>query len=155
MKKLLYLLVVILILPQVSEGQWIQRKYNVENINQLSTEQLKDAYGKTKSKVWTGAIFTYFGTVSLITGMTIKTSTKSTRGPEGEGQAYKQAFLVLGSVCEIVGLPLLLSNYPRLKSIKRALKNTEISIEPFNDQPFFVKNNRIGAIPILTVKINF
>lgn len=154
MKKAFLLLSVMIMLCNISDGQWLQRKYNVTNINQLSKEQLQEAYGKTKMKVWTGAAFSYIGTMSLLLGATTKTTTKSTRGPEGEGQAYKQVFLVMGTAFEAIGLPLLLSNAQRLKSIKHAMRNTEISL-----YPAILPKNSLSCesvvTPVLTVRINF
>lgn len=154
MKKAFLLLCVMIMLCNISDGQWLQRKYNVTDINQLSKEQLQDAYRKTKTKVWTGAAFTYIGTMNLLLGASIKTTTKSTRGPEGEGQAYKQAFLVMGTAFEAIGLPLLLTNSQRLKSIKHAMRNTEISL-----YPAILPNNSLSwesmLTPVLTVRINF
>lgn len=155
MKKAFLFLSVMIMICNISNGQWLQKKYNVTDISQLSKQQLQDALRKTRIKVWTGAFFTYAGTGGLILGASIKTNTRSTRGPGGEGQAYKEAFLIMGSAFEAIGLPLLLTNAKRLKSIKQALRNTEISFYPANVPVYSFNHRQTLSVPVLTVRVNF
>lgn len=155
MKKAFLFLTVMLMLCNSSNGQWLQRKYHVTDLSQLSNEQLQDAFRKARTNVWTGAAFTYAGTLNLLLAVSMKTTTKSTRGPEGEGQAYKQAFLLMGTVFEAIGLPLLLTNSQRLKSIKQAMRNTDISLYPALLPNHSLNNGELFLATGFTVRINF
>lgn len=130
MKKVLLILFTVLMITVSGNCQWLQRKYGANDINQLSVEQLNNALSRAKSKVWSGAIISYFGTTSLLLAVSIKNPGNTTRGPGGEGRAYRDAFLVMGSALDLVGLPILLTNCTRLKTIKKALRKTKISFEP-------------------------
>lgn len=156
MKKVMLIVVAVLMITTKGNCQWLQRKYGVNDINMLSTEQLNEALRTTKSKVWTGAIISYFGTGSLALAISIKNPGHTTRGPGGEGRAYKDAFLIMGSVLDLVGLPILLTNCTRLKIINKALKNKEINLgfSSFPTNNFFSSKD-ISPIPIISATINF
>jgi hypothetical protein len=135
MKRILFALFALLIISEGGNCQLLQRKYGVSDYNQLSVEQLNNAFHTTKAKVWGGAIVSYFGTTSLLLAASIKNPGNTTRGPEGEGKAYRDALLVLGLSLDGIGLPILIRNSHRLRAIKRVLGKTKISFEPSTSNP--------------------
>jgi hypothetical protein len=156
MKKALLIIAAVLMITTTANCQWVQRKYGVNDINMLSTEQLNGALRSAKSRVWTGAFISYFGTTSLFLGLSIKNPGHSTRGPGGEGRAFKDAFLTMGSVLELAGLPILLTNCIRKNNIKKALKKTEVNFGLSNYPTYNISNSTdISSVPSISVTIRF
>ena len=56
MKKILLIMVAVLMITTGGNCQWLQRKYGVNDINMLSTEQLNVALRKAKVGTWVWSI---------------------------------------------------------------------------------------------------
>ncbi len=66
MKKLLFVLVALLVLGLNSSGQWYQKKYNVNDINQLTRDQLQESLANTKTALIFSSLIAGFGGVLFV-----------------------------------------------------------------------------------------
>jgi hypothetical protein len=157
MKRTFLIIVAVLLITANGNCQWYQRKYGVNDINQLSQQQINESLRKAKVRAWTGAYISCIGVITLSSGISMKYAPKDLHGSQlQEQQISKVAFLTLGSVLTPVGLTMLFKNCSRMKAIKKTMKNTEISLGVTNcptDNMF--NSSNIYAIPTISVAINF
>lgn len=153
MKKMLLITSVILLTCEISNCQWYQRKFGVNDINLLSTEQINLALVNCKTGLVFGAVFAIPATIGIIGGLIMLTSDH----PEPTAKDFEGfAYLVLSLPPEILGLTLLGVYSSRLKSIKEVLKNTEIKIGVINYPPerLFPFSERV-IMPGISIKFRF
>ncbi len=156
MKKVLLIMAAVLMITTSGNCQWVQRKYGVTDINLLTKDQLNYALRKAKVGTWSGAAFSFIGTVFIFSGIELPSYGDRTGTQAQEGRFFKNFNLITGSALELVGLIKLFNNCPRLKTIKKSLKNKEISfgLTDYSTNNTF-NNTNIFSVPVISVKINF
>jgi len=137
MKKVLFTIVTLLLLSANGTGQWYNRRYGVNSINQLSKEQLNEALIWVQNKVTGGIVLSVVGAIGIGTGSYLIAHSKKIY-PEANDITEQQMsgflFLVISVPVEIAGLTKWGVNSTRAKSIKAVLKSTELKMGLVNDK---------------------
>jgi hypothetical protein len=156
MKKVFLLIATTLLISVSSNCQWYHRQYGVNDLNQLSQEQLNAALMKAKSRIRTGAILSTVSAIGIVGGIIIIAKTQQATG---EGFLYGIYGLLLMEISipiEIVGLVKLSKNSLRVKSIERVLNNAKISMGLVNFQRGNIySSSQSYLLPCLSVTIRF
>jgi len=128
MKKEILIISTTILLSVSGNCQWYNRRYGINDINQLSHEQLNEALKKAKGGARTGAILSAVSFTGIISGILIASSADNLE-EGGERRAYNGVFLVIGSVpIGLTGLTIWGINGTRTKRIKSVLKSTELKM---------------------------
>jgi hypothetical protein len=155
-----FLIMSTLILLSVSGNcQWYHRRYGVNDINQLSQEQLNEALTKAQSKISGGHVLSIVGAIGIGVGSYLIVYSKRIY-PEAnditEGEMTGWVFLAISIPVEIAGLTKWGINGKRVKSIKEVLNNTELKMGLVNYQKGNICSGSLGSLlPCLSVKIRF
>jgi len=127
MKKLLIGILFFLLTINV-QAQWYNRRYGVNNINDLSESQLKIALQNAEKSIKTGKTLTYIGIGTTLLGGILVADGLSSMGDSWESfwngwgeAAGGMLLMVTGSGLMVVGIPLWAVNKSRTNSIKVTL----------------------------------
>ena len=136
MKKVFIIISVLFLISENGNCQWYQRQFGVNDLNQLSQEQLNMALKKAKGGVATGITFSVIGAIGIVSGIHLFTKDY----PDDEypdqaemGKQFEGLGLALISIPpEIIGLVILKKKRSRIAEIEKVLNNPEIKIGLFN-----------------------
>jgi hypothetical protein len=156
MKKVFLIMVTVIMISTCGNCQWYQRRYGVNNINQLSEQQLTEAFLRARGGARAGALLTTASAIGIVSGILIASSADNI-GRAGEARAYIGVFLAFGSLpIGLLGAPIWGISGTRLKTIKGIMKNTEIKIGLIN-YPASIKSGGLScsSIPGFSITFNF
>ena len=156
MKTVFFIMVTAMLISSCGNCQWFERRYGVDDIYQLSDEQLNDAFKRARTGTWVGAILTTVGAAGLITGIAIASSAND-MGRAGEARAYEGVFLAMGSVpLGIAGVTIWGINGTRLQTIKEIMNKTEIKPGVLNyPSGNYSRDFNCSFIPGFSITFNF
>jgi hypothetical protein len=159
MKKVLLIISTLILLSVSGNCQWYNRRYGVNDISQLSQEQLIEALTRAQSKVTGGHVLSIVGAIGIGVGSYLIVHSKKIY-PEAnditEPQLTGFTFLVISIPLEIAGLIKWGINGTRAKSIKGVLKSTELKTGLLNYHGINIySDSQVSLIPCLSVIIHF
>ena len=136
MKKIIIILATTFLL--VSEGaycQWYQRRYGVNDINQLTQQQLTESFLRVRGGTRAGAILSGASAIGIIAGIIMFKHESPYAGDIGINVI---GVLVLGGTIpmEITGLTIWGVYGTRLQSLRAVMNNTKISLGIMNHSPY-------------------
>ena len=156
MKKVfLFLIFALLLLSESAKCQWYQRRYGADNINQLSEQQLTEAFLRSRGAVRAGTLVSAAGAIGIVAGAIMFKHYSPYPGDIGINVL---GVLVLGATIpmEITGLTILGVSYPRLQSIKAVMNNTDVRLGVMNYSQYNVIGGpKCSAIPCVSVTLRF
>ena len=156
MKKLLFLTASVLLLTSaVVDCQWYQRRYGVNNINQLTQQQLTESFLRARGGARAGALISGVSAVGIVTGIIMLKHNSPYSGDIGINVI---GVLVLGGTIpmEITGLTIWVISGTRLQSIRAVMNNTEVSLGIMNCSPYYVSGiAKSSSIPCISITYNF
>jgi hypothetical protein len=153
MKKTGLIIAVIILLSVNGNCQWFHRKYGVNDITQLSQEQLNEAYRKAKTGARVGGFVSVISGVGIISGIIVLNSVEDR---EDESKAYTGVFLTGISIpLEITGLTIWGINSTRKKNIKNILNNLDINVGLINiPSANLSRDSKAYLVPGICLKLN-
>jgi hypothetical protein len=123
MKKTFLIITAVILLTTSGNCQWYQKQYGVNNINQLSRDQLNEALRKAKIGTRVGLCLSFVGVAGIISTVAIYSNVDDRPGD------FTPAFLVLGMTpLVITGLTVMSVHSSRKSKIIKTLTNSEISL---------------------------
>lgn len=159
MKKVFLIISFLILLSAGGNCQWYNRRYGVNDITQLSQEQLNEALTRAQSKVTGGHVLSIVGAAGIGVGSYLIAHSKKIY-PEANDLTEQQLtgimFLVISIPIEIAGLIKWGINGTRVKSIKGVLKSTDVKMGFVNYQKGNICASSQGSLlPCLSVTIHF
>ena len=151
MKKTLLIITAIILLSTSGNCQWYQKRYGVNDINQLSRDQLNEALSKAKKGTRVGFWLTFGGVAGIISTVAIF------KNVEESSSEFIPVYLLLGMAPVVItGLEVMSVNSSRKSKIIRTLMNSEISLG-FTNIPTgnLYRGSNIFTRPNISVTINF
>jgi hypothetical protein len=154
MRKVFFVLAAIILISTSGNCQWYSRVYGVNELNQLTTEQLNNALKWTQRNMQTGKIISVIGAVGIIGGAVEVSVTNN----------EKYGFAILGGIAailisvplEITGLTIWGVNSSRKTKIANCLSTTKISLGFINDPTItMLENSDFNLTPAISVAISF
>jgi hypothetical protein len=156
MKKIFFLLAfALLLISESASCQWYTRRYGVNNINQLSQQQLTESFLRSRGGVRAGSLLSGVSAIGIVAGAFMFTHDSPYSGDIGINVL---GVLVLGATIpmEITGLTILGVSYPRLQSIKAVMKNTDVHLGVRNYYQYNCNGDpNCSAMPCLSVTFRF
>ena len=156
MKKIIFFVAsALLLLSESANCQWYQRRYGADNINQLSEQQLTEAFLRSRGAVRAGTLVSVASAIGIVAGVIMLTHDSPYSGDIGTNVL---GGLVLGATIpmEITGLTILGVSYPRLQSIKAVMNNTDVRLGVMNYSQYNVIGGpKCSAIPCVSVTLRF
>jgi hypothetical protein len=154
MKKVALIIATIILLSITGNCQWYHRRYGVNDINQLSKEQLNEALRKAKGGARVSGLVSLIGGVGIISGIVTLSKVKDR---EDEGKAYTGVFLTGISIpLEITGLTIWGIHGTRKYNIKNTLKNSDIKVGLINNPSAnLLRDSKASLVPGVCLKFNF
>jgi hypothetical protein len=149
-----FVLSAIILISTSGNCQWYSRVYGVNELNQLTTEQLNNALKWTQRNMQTGKIISVIGAVGIIGGAVEVSVTNN----------EKYGFAILGGIAailisvplEITGLTIWGVNSSRKTKIANCLSTTKISLGFINDPTItMLENSDFNLTPAISVAISF
>jgi len=154
MKKVLLIISTLILLSVSGNCQWYNRRYGVNDINQLSKEQLNEALIRTQRGISDGRTLSLISAIGICGGITEILATRNVG--EGFGILAGMGLLIVSVSLEIVGLTKWGINDSRAKSIKEVLKSTELKTGLLNYHGINIYlDSQVSLIPCLSVIIHF
>lgn len=132
MKKAILIISGILLISEITECQWYQKYFHINDPALLSREQIEAALKKSKDGVTTGTTLTIIGSLGIISGLFLFLKDyPDDKYPEQTemGKKFTGALLALVSIpTEIVGISLLKKNCLRKSEIEKFIDNFEMNL---------------------------
>lgn len=130
MKKIFLIISTLILLSVSGNCQWYNRRYRVNDINQLSKEQLNEALIRAQSGVKGGIILSGLGAIGLgVGGYLILHKTMTSEGLQNQNILFTGIGIVILSIpIEIAGLTVFSINNKRKTSIREVLNSTELKM---------------------------
>ena len=154
MKKVLLIISTLLLLSVSGNCQWYNRLYGVNDINQLSKEQLNQALIRTQRGISGGRTLSLVSAIGICGGIIEILATRNVG--EGFGILAGMGLIIVSVPLEIVGLTKWGINDSRAKSIKEVLKSTELKTGLLNYHWINIySDSQVSLIPCLSVIIHF
>jgi|OpeIllAssembly_1097287.scaffolds.fasta_scaffold59711_2 hypothetical protein len=154
MKKLFLILTTLILLSVNGNCQWYNRRYGVNDINQLSEEQLNEALIRTHRGISGGSTLSLIGVIGICGGIIEIIATKNIG--EGFGILAGMGLIIVSVPLEIVGLTKWSINDTRSKSIKEVLRSTELKMGLVNYHERNTFSITQGSLlPCLSITIRF
>ena len=154
MKKLFLILTTLILLSVNGNCQWYNRRYGVNDINQLSEEQLNEALIRTHRGISGGSTLSLIGVIGICGGIIEIIATKNIG--EGFGILAGMGLIIVSVPLEIVGLTKWSINDTRSKSIKEVLRSTELKMGLVNYHERNTFSITQGSLlPYLSITIRF
>jgi hypothetical protein len=155
MKKAFLTMSIAILLSVSGNCQWYNRRYGVNDINQLSKVQLNEALKRTQSRVTGGIILSGLGAIGIASGIIIISAT-NIEGVASSG-VFTGLFIAEASLpIGLAGATIWGINGTRAKRIKEVLKSTELKIGLVNYQQENICSSSQGSLlPGLSVMIRF
>ena len=152
MNKLFFIIVYACLLSVNGNCQWYNRRYGVNDINQLSREQLNLALVRAHKGITGGTILSLAGVAGITVGLIMTTNESEDFAKSLSGMALT----AVSTFTEVIGLAILIDNSLRTRRIKKALNGTEMKIGLINYQMEQVYTDSQGlSLPCLSVTICF
>ena len=142
-----------MLLSLISNGQWYNRRYGVNDLNQLSQEQIDLALVNANFEFGSGIFLIIAGATGLIGGYLI-----GNNAPPGDlGAAFTAVSIIGISIpAEIAGWIMLTENSKRLERIKDVMKSREVHLGFINYQNENTFSGSKGSLlPGLSLTIHF
>jgi hypothetical protein len=154
MKKAFLIMSTAILLSISGNCQWYNRRYGVNDINQLSKEQLNEALIRAQGGFSGGRTLSIVGAIGIGGGIIEILATKNLG--EGFGILAGMGLIAVSVPLEVTGLVIWGTNSQRIKSIKEVLKNIELKIGFINYQGVNICSVSLDSLlPCLSVKIRF
>jgi len=154
MKKLFLILTTLILLSVNGNCQWYNRRYGVNDINQLSEEQLNEALIRTHRGISGGSTLSLISAIGICGGIIEIIATKNIG--EGFGILAGMGLIIVSVPLEIVGLTKWSINDTRSKSIKEVLRSTELKMGLVNYHERNTFSITQGSLlPCLSITIRF
>jgi hypothetical protein len=154
MKKVLLIISTLILLSVSGNCQWYNRRYGVNDINQLSKEQLNEALIRTQRGISGGRTLSLVSAIGICGGIVEILVTRNVG--EGFGILAGMGLIIVSVPLEIVGLTKWGINDSRAKSIKEVLKSTELKTGLLNYHGINIySDSQVSLIPCLSVIIHF
>jgi hypothetical protein len=156
MNKFFFLTVsVILLTSAIADCQWYQRRYGVNDINQLNQQQLTESFLRARGGARAGALVSGVGAIGIVTGIILVNHESPYSGdivPNVMG-----IMILAGTIpMEITGLTILGVSGTRLQSIRAVMNKTQVSLGIMNSNTEFNGHiPGISMVPCVSVKFNF
>lgn len=153
MKKLLLITTSTILFSVICTGQWYSRRYGVNDLNQLSGEQLDLALTNATFEFGSGIFMVVAGGIGLYGGIYL-----AQKAPPGDiGGALGGLLITAISVpLEIAGWVILTINLKRISSIKEVMRSRDLQL---GVSCFQIGNrfpdNQISLVPGLSLTIHF
>jgi len=154
MGKVILIISTALLLSVSGNCQWYNRRYGVNDINQLSQEQLNEALTRAQRGISGGRTLSLVSTIGICGGIIEILATRNVG--EGFGILAGMGLIIVSVPLEIVGLTKWGINDSRVKSIKGVLKRTEVKMGLINYQRENICASLQGSFsPCFSVTIHF
>jgi len=155
MNKVFLIIIVTVLISTCGNCQWYQKRYGVNNIEQLSQQQLNDAFLRARGGARAGALLSAASAIGIVTGIIMFTYESPYAGDIGRNVGG--VLLLAGTIpMEITGLIIWGISSERLQTVRLIMKNTEIRLGLLN---YPVSNKPGGlncySIPGISVTFNF
>ncbi len=129
MKRAFLIIITFLFVCSTIKCQWYSRRYGVNDINQLTREQLNEALIRAQNKITGGIVLSVAGAIGIGAGSYLIAHSKKIY-PEANDITQLQlsgfSLLVVSIPIEITGLIKWALNGERAKTIRSVLKSTEM-----------------------------
>jgi hypothetical protein len=157
MKKAFLIMSAAILLSISGNCQWYNRRYGVNDINQLSREQLNHALIRARNGVTGGIVLSGLAAVGIGIGAFFIHDSKDPDKPGNIGPALAgMGLLIISIPLEITGLVVLGTNSHRAKSIKEVLKSTELKMGIVNYPCGNIFASSQGSLlPCLSITVRF
>lgn len=156
MKKILFITVSVLLLTSaVADCQWYQRRYGVNEINQLNQQQLTESFLRARGGTRAGALISGVSAIGIVAGIIMFKHDSPYAGDIGINVI---GVLVLGGTIpmEITGLTIWGISGTRLQSIKAVMNKTQVSLGVMNYSPYnMTRISNCSSIPCISITYNF
>jgi len=156
MKKIIFFVAsALLLLSESANCQWYQRRYGADNINQLSEQQLTEAFLRSRGAVRAGTLVSVASAIGIVAGAIMFTHDSPYPG-DIERNVFGVLVLAATIPMEITGLTILGISYPRLQSIKTVMNNTNVRLGVLNFSQYNAfRDPECSAIPCVSVTLRF
>lgn len=154
MKKIFLIIAGVILMTTDGNCQWYQTWYGVNEINQLSTEQLNNALRITNRHIQTGKIISVIGAIGIIGSIIEMNATNHVEA--GYSILLGAAGIIISVPLEITGLTIWGVNSSRKNKIVNCLRTAKIGIG-FNHAPAITmfENSNFNLTPAIAVVISF
>ncbi len=145
----------VLLVSQGADCQWYQRRYGVNDLNQLNQLQLKESFLRARGGARAGALLSGVSAIGIVTGIIMLNHESPYSGDIGINVL---GILVLGGTIpmEITGLTIWSISGTRLQSIRAVMNNTEVSLGIMNYSPYKITGiSNYNSIPCISITYNF
>ena len=154
MKRAFLILITAILLSISGNCQWYNRRYGVNDINQLSEEQLNDALIWTHRGISGGRTLSLVSAIGICGGIIEIIATRNVG--EGFGILAGMGLIIVSVPLEIVGLTKWGINDTRAKSINEVLRSTELKMGLVNyHQGNTFSITQGSLLPCLSITIRF
>jgi hypothetical protein len=155
MKKVLLIISTLILLSVSGNCQWYNRRYGVNDINQLSKEQLNEALIRTQRGISGGRTLSLVSAIGICGGIIEILATRNVG--EGFGILAGMGLIIVSVPLEIVGLTKWGINDSRAKSIiKEVLKSMELKMGLVNYPCRNIFASSQGSLlPCLSITVRF
>ena len=155
MKKVIFIITTVFLLASMSaDCQWYQRRYGVNNPNQLTQQQLTESFLRARGGTRAGALLSGASAIGIIAGIIMF---KHESPYPGDIETNVLGILVLGGTIpmEITGLTIWGISGTRLQSIRAAMNNTKVSLGIMNCFPYNISGTANSySIPCISITYN-
>jgi hypothetical protein len=155
MKKVLLIISTLILFSVSGNCQWYNRRYGVNDINQLSKEQLNEALIRTQRGISGGRTLSLVSAIGICGGIIEILATRNVG--EGFGILAGMGLIIVSVPLEIVGLTKWGINDSRAKSIiKEVLKSMELKMGLVNYPCRNIFASSQGSLlPCLSITVRF
>jgi len=144
------------LLPQSANGQWFNKQFGVENINDLTEDQVNDALQKANLNVKKGKIVTFIGLGFIASGSGLFIhAANQFNGPAGRSPSSPLSFVSgllggallvgLGAAAIPLGIPTWIIGKNRISDVNKAFGNNLSSVKISPSISWQQKNCFVGA----------
>lgn len=145
----------LLLTSSVADCQWYQRRYGVNNIDQLTQQQLTESFLRARGGTRAGALLSGASAIGIVTGIILFTHDSPYSGDIGLNVV---GIMVLAGTIpmEITGLTILGVSGTRLQSIRAVMNNTSVSFGIMNYSPYKISGiSNYSSIPCISITYRF
>jgi hypothetical protein len=146
---------VFLLVSAGADCQWYQRRYGVNNLNQLTQQQLTESFLRARGGTRAGAMLSGASAIGIVAGIIMF---KHESPYPGDIETNVIGILVLGGTIpmEITGLTILGVSGTRLQSIRGVMNNTKVNLGVMNYSQYCAAGvSNCPYIPCISITYSF
>jgi hypothetical protein len=155
MKKVFFILVFAsLLISEIANCQWYTRRYGVNDLNQLSQQQLTESFMRSRGGARAGALLSVASAIGIGAGIIMFKYDSPYPGDIGRNVAG--LLLLAGTIpMEITGLTIWGISGTRLQTIRAVMNNTEVRIGVLNYPQYSSGGYKRSSVPGVSLVFKF